>query len=230
MKLLLRLALLALLPLLSACENEAYDTGDGALSAMRADFVVAETDADARMTGFETDGGERLRLASPVAVDWMDRPDTVYRALLYYNKVTAADGSAAAEPLSMTQVLVLPVVNAADLAVQPKKDPVTFVSSWTSANGRYLNLELLVKTGKTDDGYGTQSVGMVCDSVTADAAGRRTVWLSLTHDQSGVPEYYSTEAYVSVPVSALPVSPVEGDEVRIGVCTYDGLTVRSFGF
>ena len=230
MKLLLRLALLALLPLLSACENEAYDTGDGALSAMRADFVVAETDADARMTGFETDGGERLRLASPVAVGWMDRPDTVYRALLYYNKVTAADGSAAAEPLSMTQVLVLPVVNAADLAVQPKKDPVTFVSSWTSSNGRYLNLELLVKTGKTDDGYGTQSVGMVCDSVTADAAGRRTVWLSLAHDQSGVPEYYSTEAYVSVPVSALPVSPVEGDEVRIGVSTYDGLTVRSFGF
>ena len=206
MKLLLRLALLALLPLLSACENEAYDTGDGALSAMRADFVVAETDADARMTGFETDGGERLRLASPVAVGWMDRPDTVYRALLYYNKVTAADGSAAAEPLSMTQ---------------PKKDPVTFVCSWTSANGRYLNLELLVKTGKTDDGYGTQSVGMVCDSVTVDAAGRRIVWLSLTHDQSGVPEYYSTEAYVSVPVSALPVSPVEGDEVRIGVILHN---------
>lgn len=230
MKQFLRFAVLAIVPLLWSCENDAYDTGDGALSAMRADFVVAETDADARMTGFETDGGERLRLTSPVAVGWMDRPDTVYRALLYYNKVTAADGSAAAEPLSLAQVLVLPVVNAADLALQPKKDPVTFVSSWTSANGRYLNIELLVKTGKTDDGYGTQSVGMVCDSVTADAAGRRTVWLSLTHDQNGVPEYYSSEAYVSVPVSALPVRPAEGDEVRIGISTYDGPTVRSFGF
>ena len=230
MKLLFRLVLLTLLPLLLACENEAYDTGDGALSAMRADFVEAETDADARMTGFETDGGERLRLTSPVAVAWMDRPDTVYRALLYYNKVTAADGSAAAEPLSLAQVLVLPVVSAADLAVEPKRDPVTFVSSWTSANGRYLNLELLIKTGKTDEGYGTQSVGMKCDSVTADAAGRRTVWLCLTHDQNGVPEYYSSEAYVSVPVSALPVLPAEGDEVRIGINTYGGPTVRSFRF
>ena len=217
MKLLFRLVLLTLLPLLLACENEAYDTGDGALSAMRADFVEAETDADARMTGF-------------VAVAWMDRPDTVYRALLYYNKVTAADGSAAAEPLSLAQVLVLPVVSAADLAVEPKRDPVTFVSSWTSANGRYLNLELLIKTGKTDEGYGTQSVGMKCDSVTADAAGRRTVWLCLTHDQNGVPEYYSSQTYVSIPVVGLPVAPAQGDEVILDINTYDGKITRTFGF
>ena len=45
----LKYILLLLVFALFACENEAYDTGDGPLSDMRADFVEAQTDADARM-------------------------------------------------------------------------------------------------------------------------------------------------------------------------------------
>ena len=38
------LLVLSLAVLFAACENDAYDAGDGALSYMRADFVEAVTD------------------------------------------------------------------------------------------------------------------------------------------------------------------------------------------
>ena len=86
MRNIIKIFLLTVAPLLTACETDSYRTGDGALSAMRAEFVEAHTDADARVMAVETDGGERLTLTSPVAVGWMEKPDTVYRALFYYNK------------------------------------------------------------------------------------------------------------------------------------------------
>ncbi len=231
MRTILKTFILAAALSLAACENGAYDTGDGALSAMRADFVEAHTDAEARMVSVETDGGERLPLTSPVAVAWMERPDTTYRALLYYNKVTAASGSPAAQPVTLKQVLVPRVVSAAALKGGAKTDPVTFVSSWTGANGKYLNLELLVKVGQVDGGYGSQTIGIVCDSIVATPGdSRRRVHLSLYHDQNNVPEYYSTEAYVSIPVTGLPINPAVGDEVIVRLNTYDGIITRTFEF
>ena len=142
MKHCLKYILLPLVFALFACENEAYDTGNGPLSDMRADFVEAQTDADARMASIETDAGERLYLTRAVTVGWMERPDTVYRALLYYNKVEADGGAYCAEPLGIMQVLVPPVTDIADVKDGLKADPVDFVSSWKSANGKYLTLNL----------------------------------------------------------------------------------------
>lgn len=215
---------------LVSCGNDTYETGDGALSAMRADFVEVYTDSKACMAGIETDDGERLPMTGEYSISWMEKPDTLYRALLYYNRLTDGGGTAKAEPLSIVQVLVPAVKTASDMAGGMKTDPVTFVSSWTSATGKYLNLELLVKTGQTDGEYGSQTIGIVCDSVTTGAAGNRHVYLSLYHDQNGVPEYYSAEAYVSLPVQRLPVQPTAGDEVSVGINTYDGFITRTFGF
>ena len=197
---------------------------------MRADFVEAQTDADARMASIETDAGERLYLTRAVTVGWMERPDTVYRALLYYNKVEADGGAYCAEPLGIMQVLVPPVTDIADVKDGLKADPVDFVSSWKSANGKYLNIELGIKTGAVDGSYGTQTLGLVCLGVDYRADGTRLVRLALYHDQAGVPEYYTTDAYVSIAVSRLPIEPAAGDEVSIDIVTYDGTLTRTFSF
>ena len=78
--------LIALSFILSACSNDPYDTGDGSLSHMRADFVEAQTDASANIISIETDDGEHMFLTNAINVSWAERPDTIYRALLYYNK------------------------------------------------------------------------------------------------------------------------------------------------
>ena len=111
----LRHALLPLAMLLAACGSDPYDTGEGSLSQMRADFVEAHTDANACMTSVETDGGERLTLTPPVALEWAAKPDTTYRALLYYNKTADANGTLTAEPIAMQQVLVPQIVTAEDI-------------------------------------------------------------------------------------------------------------------
>lgn len=226
----LKYILLPLVFALFACENEVYDTGDGPLSDMRADFVEAQTDADARMASVETDDGERLYLTGAVTVGWMERPDTVYRALLYYNKVEADGGTYRAEPLGIQQVLV-PLVTAVEaLKDGLKADPLDFVSSWKSANGKYLNLELGVKTGTVDGSYGTQTLGLVCLGVDERADGTRLVRLALYHDQAGVPQYYTATVYLSIAVSRLPIEPTEGDEVSVDIETYGGTLTRTFTF
>lgn len=226
----LKYILLPLVFALFACENEVYDTGDGPLSDMRADFVEAQTDADARMASVETDDGERLYLTGAVTVGWMERPDTVYRALLYYNKVKADGGTYCAEPLGITQVLVPPVTAVGDMNDDLKADPLDFVSSWKSANGKYLNLELGVKTGTVDGSYGTQTLGLVCLGVDERADGTRLVRLALYHDQAGVPQYYTATVYLSIAVSRLPIEPTEGDEVSVDIETYGGTLTRTFTF
>ena len=90
MKRLVKIIIFAVVPLLAACETDAYRTGDGQLSAMIAEFVEAHTDAGGRMFAVETDNGESLTLTAPVSVSWMDKADTVYRALLYCGRLLCA--------------------------------------------------------------------------------------------------------------------------------------------
>lgn len=226
----LKYLFLAFALLFMACENEAYRTGEGSLSNMRADFVEAQTDADANVVSVETDDGERMFLAPAVKTSLMERPDTVYRALLYYNKVESDDGSFLAEPLGLSQVLVPQVVPLENLEDGLKADPVDFVSSWTSRNGKYLNIEVGVKTGAVDGSYGTQTLGLVLLGVDGQADGTRHVRLSLYHDQAGVPQYYTAGAYVSIAVSRLPIEPSAGDVVSIDIETYGGTITRTFTF
>ena len=201
MKALTRLALLAVATVLTACGTDTYDTGDGALSGMMADFVEAQTDAYANMVSIETDDGERLELTTPVAMEWASRPDTVYRALFYYSLADGNDGQAEADPMAVQQVLVPEITPADDIADGVKTDPVALETAWLSSNGRYINLGVIIKTGTR---------------------------LRLYHDQAGVPEYYSADAYVSIAVSRLPGQPTEGDTVSINVETYDGTVTRTF--
>ena len=103
-----------------------------------------------------------------------------------------------------------------------KVDPVKFESLWKSKSGKYLNLHLQLKTGYTEDTTAIHKLAFVSDGVIPHSDGRRTLSLCLHHDQGGVPEYYSTQAYLSISTADLLV-----DSVRLSLNTYSGPVVRT---
>lgn len=221
---------LAALPALTACENDAYDSGTGPLSLTRADFVEVYTGGDCAVDHVLTDDGCRLALSKRVTRTWLDKPDTLYRAVLYYNVAaeTAAGsmgsagvagsvgGMTAVEPVALSMVPVLYPQAADSFRDGVRTDPVKFESMWVGGNGRYVNIGFYLKNGRMGEESLTHTVGMVYRRTVTNADGTRTVHLELYHDQGGVPEYYSSRYYVSV-----PCGEIDGDSVSIAMNTYD---------
>lgn len=220
----------AWLLLLCSCSNETYETGDGGLSLMRADFAEALTDASAAVVSIETDDGETLNLTHSVTPSWKTKADTIYRVLIYYNKVDTQTSTYLAEPVQLSQVLVPQITDLSALKDGMKTDPVIFESAWVSRNLKYINLDLNVKTGTIDGDTGSQTIGIICTGIEKQTNGTNIIKLCLYHDQCSVPEYYSSELYISVPLSALPFTLSEGDIVQISMTTYDGETTKVFNF
>lgn len=221
------LAAIAFSIALTACTSEAYDSGDGTNSYLTADLVLLRTAPDKSVRSAQLDDGTELRLSNPFAKDWIERPDTVYRALLYYDQKTAsADAVAGTNPTSIPVVRarsvrpvpVLRISAAADVD-NILTDPVGFESMWVSKNGSYLNLSLLLKSGKAEGDTSLHTLGVVSNGITTDVAGRRTLHLTLYHDQGGVPEYYTVQQYVSIPTQLLK----DADTVELTVNTYNGI-------
>lgn len=211
----------SLLAMISSCSQDAYDKGEGRYSLMRGDFAEANVNSSREVTSITTDDGETLPLKSLHTAKWISRPDTVYRCMLYYNKVKADDGKTVAEVISMgkvncPQIIPLPAND------QYKDDPVKFESLWKSKSGKYLNLHLQLKTGQTEDSTAVQKLEFFTDQVIINPDGRRTLSVLLHHDQGGVPEYYSTQAYVSIATANLDV-----DSVRFRINTYSGLVIKT---
>jgi hypothetical protein len=100
-------------------------------------------------------------------------------------------------------------------------DPVGFESMWVSKNGSYLNLSLLLKSGKAEGDTSLHTLGVVSNGTTTDADGHRTLHLTLYHDQGGVPEYYTVQQYVSIPTQLLK----DADTVELTLNTYNGKKV-----
>jgi hypothetical protein len=216
------LALGSVLLFSTACTTEDYESGNGENSFLRADFVEARSGEAKRVNYAITDEGDSLVFRGGASCEWTTTPDSVYRALLY----SARDNETAPYTrfVSMSQVLVLPIP-------QKKRekvcvDPLTMESAWMSANGRYLNLGLYVKTGVEGDSVVAkhQLLGVNCDTTVVHDDGSRELHLVLYHDQAGVPEYYSSCVYASIPISPLR----KGDVVHLDVHTYNGLVSRSF--
>ena len=96
----------------SACSSDAYDTGDGSLSYMRADFVKAFADHDGKFTAAITDDDLSLTLQPTIAAGW-SAPDTVCRALLYYDAAQLSESAreAAVRPVAIGRVLMLSLIH-----------------------------------------------------------------------------------------------------------------------
>lgn len=228
MKRLLRL-LVILFPLSSfllphlSCTQDGYERGDGQYSYLRGDFVEAQVGADKKIISLTTDDGETIPLAEPYAAKWITRSDTIYRCMLYYNKVRDEKGQYVAEPISVGEVPCPVVIPLSELEVTMKTDPVKFESAWMSKTGRYLNLSFAVMTGTVDSEGAIHLLRIVQDTIMTNQDGTKTSHLRLYHDQGGVPEYYSTQAYASIITSEIPA-----DSVCISINTYKGTVTKAF--
>ncbi len=218
--------LLVFSALYCGCSSETYDTGDGSLSYMRADFVEAQTDANAAVVSATLDDGTTLLLVPSAKADWIKAKDSLYRALLYYNKV---EDKSSVVPVAVSQVLVPNVVSGNNsLAIYPA-DPVNLETAWMSRNKRYLNLGIYIKIGTKDGSYGTQALGFLHYGTVEQEDGSTLYKVRLVHSQNGVPEYYSTQVYMSIPIYRLPFQIKEGDKIEVDVNTYAaGYVSRTF--
>lgn len=196
----------------TACEHDSYDTGDGSLSYLRCDMADAHSDAQCHVDAFVTDEGTRIVPASPVGARWMSTPDSVYRVQVYYDCQTF-------DVKQLSRVLTLLPVSPDKVKV-PKTDPLNVESSWRSTNNKYINLCLAIKAGTTtDDETGVQSVTLVSNGPHLHVNGRITARFTLYHDQAGVPQYYTVRQYASLPLAEVGAA----DSVSITVNTYAGL-------
>lgn len=211
--------LLALL-VLAGCSADGYDSGDGRYSYLRADFVEMHADAGKAVDYVVTDEGERLAADPSFTISWITKPDSVYRALMYYNKIYSESGSACAKAVSVVQVSVLNIIPLQQVGEVPS-DPVTFESAWLSAGGKYLNMCVLLKAGTTDDSDAMQTIGIVGEQTVTMPDGGSCAVLRFLHDQGGVPEYYSVRKYLSI-----RTSDIDADAVKIKINTYSGETEK----
>lgn len=206
------LQLIVIITVLCSCSKDAYEKGEGKYSLMRGDFAEAIVNSSKQVTGIITDDGDEFTLTTPYTAKWVTTADTTYRCMLYYNKM--ADK---AEVLSMGQVPCVGITPLSKFDRHLVTDPVKFESTWMSKSGRYLNLSLLLKTGTTDDSTAVQSLAIVSDTVITQPDNKRIRHLILHHDQANVPEYYSTQVYISIPTQR-----IDADSVRISINSYSG--------
>ncbi len=206
--------------LVAACTTDAYDKGEGRLSMVTAEMADAHANSEKLVDYVDTDEGERLQMQTPFTGSWVTKPDSVYRVLFYYKK----DDSGKAEPMGASRVGVVHPKPVSQFEDGVKTDGLYWESAWLSRTRKYLNLRLRLLTGATDDEEAHQTIGMISDTVMAHGDGTSTAYFRLYHDQGGYPEYYSTVAYVSVPLSL-----VEADTLVLTISTYDnGAVSRVF--
>ncbi|HCC87733.1 MAG TPA: hypothetical protein DEQ17_05890 [Prevotella sp.] len=205
-----------------SCSNNAYEEGDSSLSYLRADFVEATTDNQARLASATTDDDVRLTFTQPMQASWKTVGDSLCRVLLYYKMYANGIDSNVVEPLAAKMVYTLKPTEPSKQTLTTT-DPVSLVSAWKSKNGGYVNICVGLKTGKTSDETQRQSIGLRLDS-TVVRNGVTTYCMKFLHSQGGVPEYYTSDAYVSIPIKEMTT----GSKVRLSLNTYNGWIVREF--
>lgn len=203
--------------LISSCTTDSYEKGDGKYSLMQGDFVEAKVNAQRQIVFFSTDDGDEFDLSEPYTDKWIKTADTLYRCMLYYNKVE----NKKAELVSIGEVPCPRILTLAEFKKDLRTDPVKFESMWLSKSGKYLNLYLQLKTGVTDDTTAIQQLAFISDTLIVNPNQTTIRHITLHHDQNKVPEYYSTKAYVS-----LLTDSIAADSIRISINTYTGLVSK----
>lgn len=204
--------------LLFSCETDNYEKGEGKYSLMRADMAELSVNGQKYAMSFLTDDGDSYQLTSPYTAKWIQTADTTYRSIIYYNKVKGGQ----AEMKSISTVVTLLPKEHWRLKEQPQ-DPVGFESAWLAKNRRYLNIGLLLKTGRVSDEELPHSVGLAQDTVITHTNGHRTAYYRLLHSQNGIPKYYTNRRYISI---LLP-QPLP-DTITLSLQAFDGIVRRTF--
>ena len=205
-----------------SCTRDSYEKGEGKYSQMRGDFAEMHIGSDKKANAITTDDGDLLPLKDLYSSQWISTADTTYRCILYYNKVKGTDGKMSAEIISAGQVPCVQVKPLKKFEGEVHTDPVKFESIWMSKTGKYLNLSLQLMIGQTDDTTAIHQLGLLSDTLIVNPNGKRTLHVFLNHDQGKVPEYYSTQVYMSVPASTL-----DADSVSFKINTYSGIVEKT---
>lgn len=195
-----------------ACTNDAYESGDGRYSYLRADFCMLHAAGSGLADYALTDDGDTLRFSSPATVLWAMQPDSLYRALVYHDVSRRTLFGA-------SRVMVVQPMLPSDSATV-STDPLTIESAW--AAGGYLNIGFAVKTGQSDSIEVRQQLGLLLEQASVDASGKRTIALRVTHAQNGMPEYYTVRGYMSMPLA----EGMQGATIRLSANTYRGTICR----
>ncbi len=205
--------------LVVGCSVDSYDTGDGDYSYMTSAFSMLNTDSQGKAVSFVTDEDAEYTITSPVEIKGA-KPDTTYRVLAYYNESTTKK-----TPLRGIKPVYVLRPHSEGSILDILTDPVVFSSVWTSANGKYLNLGFYLMEGVADsDDQTSQSLGMAVSSrQQASGAAHKSYNLTLLHGQNGVPEYYKTMTYASVPLDGFH----KNDTLNIKINTYDGICQKT---
>lgn len=201
-----------------ACETESYETGQGKYSLTQADMCELMVNHQKQGASFVTDEGDAYTLKPSYTATWIETADTTYRAIIYYNKVDASQ----AEAVSIGEIPTL-IPHEYWKFEDLQQDPIGVESAWLAKSGKYLNLGLLIKTGRINDKELPHSVGLAQDTLLTHPNGRRTAYYRLLHSQNGIPEYYTNRRYVSI---LLPTQ--HPDTIRLQIETYDGPLERVF--
>lgn len=219
----LRASVAVLTVLLAACTTTNYDAGDGDNSRLTASLAMLLTASDATIHAAVLDNNTRVDFSNPFSIDWAQQPDTVYRALLYYDNPTSTSQTQGftAKARSVVSVPVLSPMAASEVK-QMHTDPVGFESLWLSKNGEYINISLLLKCGTPSGDNVRHQIGIVSNGTTTATDGQRTLRLTLFHDQGEMPEYYTVQQYVSIPTKTFG----DADRVVLVVNTYEGVVER----
>ena len=215
------ICLLALLAVVSGCEQDVYEKGEGKNSLLRADLAEIHTNTNLQFDHFTTDDGDSLTCEPLTGSRWAVTPDTTYRALIYYNKVKNDRGVEVAELVSAQHLLTLGLQPATQPNLPKHSDPLKLESIWISKSRRYLNLGLILMSGNTEE-TAVHRLTIVQDSLVSHANGKQTLCVRLIHDQGGIPEYYSQRTFLS-----MSLRYVRADSVRMTVNTYDGPVTKT---
>ena len=195
-----------------ACETDSYEKGQGQYSLMQADMGEVSVNGEKQVVAFTTDDGDNYTLTSPATAPWIQKADTTYRAVIYYNKVEEGQ----AESIGLLAVPTVSPVEHWRFKELPQ-DPVGFESAWVAKNKRYINLGLLFKSGYVDDAMGQHLISVAQDTVLVNADQTRTAYYRFLHGQNQVPEYFTSRRYISI---LLPQE--RPDTVSLSIVTYNG--------
>ena len=204
---------------LFSCETNSYETGQGKYSLMQADLCELTVNSQKQGASFVTDDGDAYSLKEPFTAKWIQTADTVYRSLIYYNKVAASQAEL------MTAGAVPTLIPREHWRFEKIiQDPIDIESAWLSKSGKYLNMGILIKTGRVNDEEPAHTIGLAQDTVLVHPDGHSTAYYRFLHSQNDIPEYYTNRRFVSI---LLP-SEQRPDTIRLQIETYNGPLERIF--
>lgn len=215
----MRKTTLSIITILMAMIASCSDDDSSGISRLTAEMCDIHTSQRAVADYAVTDNDQRLAFTRPLNVSWATTPDSIYRAMLYYDNT---DNGGSVTPLYAESVLFLnPRTPQEAKDWKDNNDPLEVATAWYAQNKKYLNIRLDIKSGTPDDQHQRHALGLVCDTVYTSPGGKRFSY-RICHSQNGIPEYYTISAYASIPTASM----AEGDTISLVYESHSGTVCR----